>query len=176
MAPEQPLVLTPLRPRDQRRHQTLPLPLSWPSLQPQVQSSHQPLPIVPEQRPLLARPLRPDQAPALASLKPSLRPPPQPQDQPLPLCLLLTLAQAPFLLRHPELLLLLSLQQLLPQPRLRTAQSAVKTLQLGKAVSCRLKAVGSLAPPLQPPLMLLQRHPALRQFLFSIAPPSASLA
>jgi len=98
------------------RHQTLPLPLSWPSLQPQVQSSHLPLPIVPAQRPLLARPLRPDLAPALASLKPSPRPPPQSQDQPLSLCLLLTLAQAPFLLRHPELLLLLSLQQLLPQP------------------------------------------------------------
>jgi hypothetical protein len=77
LAPEQPLALTPLRPRIQRRHQTLPLPLSRPSFQPRDQSSHQPLPIVPEQRPLLARPLRPDQAPALASLKPSPPPPPQ---------------------------------------------------------------------------------------------------
>jgi hypothetical protein len=123
------------------------LPLFRPSFQPRDQPSHQPLPIAPEQRPLLARPLRPDQAPALVSLKPSLRPPPRSQDQPSSLCLFLTLAQAPFLLRHPELLLLLFLQQLLPQPRLRTAQSAVKTLQLGKAVSCRLKAVGSLTPP-----------------------------
>jgi len=78
LTPEQPLALTPRRPRDQRRQQTLPLPLSRPSFQPRDQSLPQPLPIVPHQRPLLARPLPPDQSPALVSLKPSVRPPPQP--------------------------------------------------------------------------------------------------
>jgi hypothetical protein len=146
LAPEQPPALASRWPRAQRRHQTLPSPPSRRSLQPRDQSSHQPLLFAPHQRPLLARPLSPDQAPALASLKPSFRPPPQSQDQPQPLCLLLTLPQAPTLPRH--------LRQRLLQPLLRAAQSAVKTLQLGKAVSCRLKAVSSLAP--------LPQHPQQR--------------
>jgi len=93
-APEQPLVLGSRRLRDQCRHQTLPSPLSQSSLQPQDQPSHQPLPIVPHQRPLLARPLPPNQGPALATVKPSFRPPPQPRDQPSRFRLLLALEQS----------------------------------------------------------------------------------
>jgi hypothetical protein len=143
LAPEQPLALASPRAQEQSRNRARALLLLRSSLQPQDQSSPQLLPLAPHQRPLLARLLSPDQALAVASLKPSVRPPPQPQDKPHPLYPLLTLAQAPPLLRH--------LEQLLLQPPFRAAQSAVKTLQLGKAVSCRLKAVSSLAPLSQPP-------------------------
>gem|GEM_PF-4477179 len=140
-APEQPLVLTPLRPRDQRRHQTLPSPLSQPSFQPRDQSSHRPLPFAPQQRPLLARPLSQDQAPALATLKPSLRPPPQSQDQHQPLCLLLTLPQAALLFQHPEQLLLLPLQQLLLQLSFQVNQQ--QPLQLRLVRPCALAVMYS---------------------------------
>ena len=97
-----------LRPRDQRRHQIPPSPLFLRSFQSRDQSSHRPLPIAPQQRLLLARPLPPDQAPALATLKPSSRPPTQPQDQPSRFRLLLALEQP----------LLRSLPQPPPQPLL----------------------------------------------------------
>jgi len=99
------MALASRRPRERRRQQTLPSPLSRPSFQSRDQSSHQPLPIAPQQRLLRARPLPPDQTPALASLKPSSRPPPQSQDQPSRFRLLLALVQP--------------LLRLLPQPPLQ---------------------------------------------------------
>jgi len=79
LAPERPLVLTPLRPRDQRRHQTLPLPLSRPSLQPQDQSSLRLLLFVPPRLLLMPPRLRPARHP----LMPSAQAPPLPQVQAL---------------------------------------------------------------------------------------------
>jgi hypothetical protein len=167
-APEQPLVPASHRPRDQRRHQTLHSPLPRPSYQPQDQSSHLPLPIAPEQRPLLARPLPPDQAPALSSPKPSPRPPPQPlhplqnlgrfrshdfrqtwvqlNGQLLRLLLPPTLSRV-----FPGILFLLTL---LPESRI------CKTLQLGKAVGCKLSAHSQ--SPVQPPeFTIMNRAPWL---------------
>ena len=70
MTPEQPLVMGSRWPRDQRRHQTLPLPLSQPSFQPRDQPSRFRLLLALEQPLLRLLPQPPLQPPLWPSVLP----------------------------------------------------------------------------------------------------------